>query len=108
MLIKYNGGPHGYIQQELALFDIQTLDEACTKPCIEMKGKNMQAFREQKNPFHMTQAEQRADGEKTPKQCSHCHKIGHTNEDCWSLHRELLPKNRASKKCMMVEGNEKD
>jgi len=53
IIINCNGGFHGYIQPDLALFDIQTLHKALY---IEMKGKSMQAFRLQKNPFHMTWA----------------------------------------------------
>ena len=58
-----------------------------------MEVKNMQTIKEQKDPFHMTWAEQHADGGKAPKQCIHYHKIGHNDEKYSPLHPKLLQQN---------------
>lgn len=100
VFMKYMGGFAEYIQRELELFKVSTIDEATVKAiAIEAKNKKSDRFEVKQKDRGRVESDGSSKGESSQKElgnarsyfCDHCRKTCHKKEWCWELHPEKQP-----------------
>jgi len=116
--MKYKGGLHEDIRNELTLFHVEDITDASTKAiAIEVRNK-ARGGRKSSQPNISMKGDLPKTAVKKQEQlhCTHCKKDGHTSDKCWFLHSELKPKwwddrgegNQKSKKKVALNVNENE
>ncbi|XP_016648322.1 PREDICTED: uncharacterized protein LOC107880736 [Prunus mume] len=93
----YTGGLADYIQKELKLFTVDTIEEATVKAiAIEVRNKRTDKKDDRSKPINKTdwqkKGKQSKEGQTQKVYCDHYQTSIHAKDKCWILHHELWPK----------------